>query len=142
MMMDNGYLHINILAVIVAGIATFAIGALWYSPLLFGKHWMEFNAVTPEKAEAMRKNAPKLYGLSFVCYLVMAAMFAILLRMTHVDRIVGGAKLGFLLWLGFVATVGLTASLYGGRSMKAYALDAGYQLVFLVVMGVILMAWR
>ena len=136
-----GYLHINILAVFVAGIVTFAIGGLWYSPLLFGKQWVAFNEVGADKVAAMRKNAPKLYGLSFVCYLVMAAMFAILLRMTHIEHIVGGAKLGFLLWFGFVATVGLTASLYGGRSMKAYALDAGYQLVFLVVMGLILAAW-
>jgi hypothetical protein len=140
--MGNGYLHINILAVIVSGLVTFGIGALWYSPLLFGKQWVEFNAVSPDKVEAMRKNAPKLYGISFVCYLVMAAMFAILLRMTHIEHLVGGAKLGFLLWLGFVATVGLTANLYSGRSIKAYALDAGYQLVFLVVMGLILMAWQ
>jgi hypothetical protein len=137
-----GYLHINILAVIVSAIVTFGIGALWYSPLLFGKQWVEFNAVSPDKVEAMRKNAPRLYGLSFVCYLVMAAMFAVLLRMTHIEHILGGAKLGFLLWLGFVATVGLTASLYAGRSMKAYALDAGYQLVFLVVMGLILLIWH
>src|SRR5579885_2405073 len=129
-----GYLHINILAVIVSGIVTFGIGALWYSPLLFGKQWMEFNGVTPDKVEAMRKDSARLYGISFVGYLVMAAMFAILLRMTHIERVVGGAKLGLLLWLGFVATVGLTASLYGGRNLKAYALDAGYQLVFLVVM--------
>ena len=140
--MGEGYLHINFLAVIVAAVVTFGIGALWYSPLLFGKQWMEFNAVSAEKAEAMRKNALKMYGITFVGYLMMAAMFAILLRMTHIDRLVGGAKLGFLLWLGFVATVGLTGSLYGGRSMKAYALDAGYQLVFLVVMGVLLMVWR
>jgi len=140
--MAQGYLHINILAVIITAIVTFGIGALWYSPLLFGKQWMAFNEVTAEKAAAMRKDSLRLYGTSFVCYLVMAAVFAVLLRITHIDRIVGGAKLGFMLWLGFVATVGLTGSLYSGRSFKAYALDAGYQLVFLVVMGVILMAWR
>lgn|SRR5690348_6050134 len=137
-----GYLQINILAVIVAALVTFGIGALWYSPLLFGKQWVELNGVSPDKVEAMRKNAPKLYGISFVGYLVMAAMFAILLRMTHIERLVGGAKLGFLLWLGFVATVGLTASLYAGRNLKAFALDAGYQLVFLVVMGLLLVAWH
>lgn len=137
-----GYLSINILAVIVSAIVTFGIGALWYSPLLFGKQWVEFNQVSPDKVEAMRKNAPKLYGLSFVCYLVLAAMFAILLRMTHIEHILGGAKLGFLLWLGFVATLGLTASLYAGRNLKAFALDAGYQLVFMVVMGLILMIWH
>lgn len=140
--MGEGYLHINFLAVIVSAIVTFGLGALWYSPFLFGKQWVEFNGVTPDKVAAMRKNAPQLYAISFVGYLVMAVMFAVLLRMTHIEHLLGGAKLGFLLWIGFVATVGLTASLYAGRNLKAYALDAGYQLVYLAVMGVILMAWR
>jgi hypothetical protein len=140
--MGEGYLHINILAVIVSAIVAFGIGALWYSPFLFGKQWMEFNGVTPEKAQAMRKDSARLYGITFAGTVVMAAAFAILLRMTHIEHLLGGAKLGFLLWLGFVATTGLTASLYGGRSMKAFGLDAGYQLVYLVVMGLILMAWH
>ncbi|HEY3858623.1 MAG TPA: DUF1761 domain-containing protein [Gammaproteobacteria bacterium] len=137
-----GYLHINVLAVLVSAIVTFVIGALWYSPLLFGKHWIAFNNVTPDKVEAMRKNVPRLYGASFVCYLVLAAVFAVLLRMVHLQTVVGGAKMGGMLWVGFVATLGLIASLYSGRSIKAFALDSGYQLVFLVVMGLILAAWH
>jgi hypothetical protein len=137
-----GYLHINILAVLVSAIVTFVIGAVWYSPFLFGKQWMAFNGVTPEKAEAMRKDALRLYGISFVCYVVLAAVFAILIRMVHLQSVLGGAKMGGMLWVGFVATVGLTASLYQAKPFKAYALDAGYQLVFMVVMGLILAAWH
>ena len=134
------YFHINVFAVLVAAIATFAIGALWYSPYLFAKQWLAFNGYGPEKIEAMRKDAARAYALSFICYLVMAAVFAVLIRLTHIQAVVGGAKLGFMLWVGFVATVGLTASLYSGKSLKAYALDAGYQLVYLVAMGAILVA--
>ena len=137
-----GYLHINILAVLAAAVATFAIGALWYSPFLFGKQWIAFNEVTPDKVEAMRKGAARLYGLSFLCYVVLAAVFAILIRMVHLESVLGGAKMGGMLWVGFVATLGLTANLYSGRSFKAFALDAGYQLVFMVVMGLILAAWH
>ena len=75
--MGNGYLHINILAVIVAGIVTFGIGALWYSPLLFGKHWMQFNGVTPDKAEAMRKDAPKLYGDGHAAARIAEALYTL-----------------------------------------------------------------
>ena len=137
-----GYLHINILAVLASAVATFAIGALWYSPFLFGKQWIEFNQVTPDKVEAMRKGAARLYGLSFLCYVVLAAVFAILIRMVHLETVLGGAKMGAMLWVGFVATLGLTASLYQGKPLKAFALDAGYQLVFMVVMGLILTAWH
>lgn len=137
-----GYLHINILAVIVAALVTFGIGALWYSPVLFAKQWLAFNGYGPEKVQAMQKDAPRAYGISFVCYLVMAAAFAVLVRMTHIEHVVGGAKLGFLLWLGFVAATGLTANVYSDKPFKAFALDAGYQLVYLVVMGLILVAWH
>lgn len=137
-----GYLHINILAVLVAAIATFAIGALWYSPFLFGKQWIALNGMTPDKVEAMRKGAAKAYGISFLCYVVLAAVFAVLIRMIHLQTVLGGAKMGGMLWAGFVATLGLTAALYSGRSLKAFALDAGYQLVFMVVMGLILAAFR
>ena len=38
------YLHyINFLAVIVAALAAFGLGAVWYSPLLFAKQWVAFN---------------------------------------------------------------------------------------------------
>jgi hypothetical protein len=137
-----GYLHINIFAVIVAAIVTFGIGALWYSPLLFGKQWLAFNGYGPEKVEAMRKEAGKAYGISFACYLVMAAIFAILLRITHIIAVLAGAKLGILLWIGFVAAVGLTANVYSDKPLKAFLLDAGYQLVYLIVMGLILAAWH
>ena len=85
-----GYLNINLFAVLVSGIVIFAIGALRCSPLLFGKQWLALNEVTPEKVDATRKGAAKLYGLSFVCYLVMAAAFAMLLRITHITAIVAG----------------------------------------------------
>ncbi len=137
-----GYLHINILAVIVAAIVTFVIGALWYSPALFGKQWVAAHGYTPEKIEAMRKGASKAYGLSFLCYLVMAAAIAVLLRMTHIESVIGGAKLGFLCWIGFVANVGFTSQLFSDKHIKTYLLDAGYQLVYLVVMGLILSVWR
>ncbi|HEY1992523.1 MAG TPA: DUF1761 domain-containing protein, partial [Gammaproteobacteria bacterium] len=131
-----------VIAVVVAAIVTFGIGALWYSPWLFAQQWLAFNGYGPEKAEAMRKDAARAYGISFVCYLVMAAAFAVVVRMTHIEAAVGGAKLGVLLWVGFVAATGLTASVYSGKPFKAFALDAGYQLVYLVVMGVILVAWH
>ena len=137
-----GYFHINIIAVLVAAVVTFGIGALWYSPFLFARQWLAFNGYGPEKLEAMRKDALRAYGISFVCYLVMSAAFAVLVRMTHIAGATGGAKLGFLLWAGFVAATGLTANVYSDKPFKAFALDAGYQLVYLVVMGLILVAWQ
>jgi hypothetical protein len=35
------FTNINILSVLVAGVASWLIGALWYSPLLFSKRWQK-----------------------------------------------------------------------------------------------------
>lgn len=136
------YLHINVLAVLLSALAAFGLGALWYSPLLFAKQWMAAHGHSPDQAKAMQAGMPRTYALSFLCYLLMAAVLAVLLNMTHVQRIVGGIKLGVFCWLGFAATVSLTAHLFSGKRWSAYLIDAGYQLVYLALMGLILAAWR
>ncbi len=136
------YLQINYLAALVAAAAAFVLGLLWYSPMLFGKAWVAAHGYTPEKIEVMRKAAVRAYGVSFACFVVMAAMLAVLLRISHITAVLAGAKLGALCWLGFVATTGLTANVYSDKPLKAWLLDAGYQLVYLVMMALILTVWR
>ena len=50
--------QINYLAVLVAALATFFLGALWYSPILFAKAWMRAHDYTPEKLHQMKKKPP------------------------------------------------------------------------------------
>src|SRR3989475_8990130 len=47
--------NVNVLAVIVAALATFVLGAVWYSPVLFAKQWMQAHGYTPEQLEAMKR---------------------------------------------------------------------------------------
>ena len=135
-------IQVNVLAVLVAAIVVFVIGGLWYSPLLFGKVWMRAHGHTPERMEAMRASVGRAYGLSFLCYLVMAAVMAILIGATDTVTALGGMRLGAVCWLGFAATIGLTANLFSEKPLATYLLDAGYQLVYLIVMGAILATWR
>lgn len=48
---------------------------------------------------------------------------------------------GFWAWLGFVATIMLGMTLWEGKPFRLYLLNAGYQLLNLLVMGAILAAW-
>ena len=133
---------INLLAVLVAAVATFVLGGLWYSPLLFGKVWVRAHGYTPEKMEAMRAGVGRSYAVSFLCYLVMATVMALLIGATDTVTALGGVRLGAVCWLGFAATIGLTANLFSDKPLATYLLDAGYQLVYLSVMGAILASWR
>ena len=48
---------VNYLAVGLATILAFALGGLWYSPVLFGKAWMAAHGYTPEQMQAMQASA-------------------------------------------------------------------------------------
>jgi hypothetical protein len=133
---------VNFLAVVVSALAAFMLGALWYSPALFARQWVAAQGYTPEKLEAMKRGMAKTYSLSFLCFLVMAWVMAVLIGRLGIVDALGGVKLGGLTWLGFAATIGLTANLYSDKPLAAWIIDTGYQLVYMVVMGVILAVWR
>ncbi len=135
--------NVNILAVLVAAVATFALGAIWYSPVLFAKQWMHAQGYTPEKLEAMKqKGVTRAYIVSVLCYLVMAYVLALLASYTQAATVAQGLWLGFLIWLGFAATIGLTGNMFSEKPISAWVIDAGYQLAYLLFMGVLLAVWR
>ena len=135
-------LHVNIWAVLAATLATMAVGMLWYSPLLFARAWMKAHGYTPEKLAGMKKSMGRAYAVSFACYLVMAAALALLVQMTGSQSMLDGAKLGLVCWIGFAATIGLTANMFSDKPLATYLIDVGYQLVYIIVMGAILAAWQ
>lgn len=137
---------VRILPVLVSAIAVFALGALWYSPFLFGKAWVRAHGYTEEEIAQMRASAGRAYAVSFACYLVMAVAMSILVGRMDVTMLRGGVKLGALLGLGFAAPIGLTSNVFSEKGpsawLSAWLIDAGYQVVYLILMGVILVAWR
>ncbi len=135
--------NVNILAVVVAAVATFLLGAVWYSPVLFAKQWMHAHGYTPEKVEDMKKKGMvRAYAVAGVCYVVMAYVLALLASYTQAASFGQGLWLGFLAWLGFAATLGLTANMFSDKPVAVWVIDAGYQLAYLLVMGVIVSVWR
>jgi hypothetical protein len=135
---------VNLLAVLVAAIATMVVGFLWYSPLLFAKPWMVLMGYDPnDKAglEQMRKSAGKSYGISFLASLLSAFVLGKIIVITTVDSALYGMKIGFAIWLGFVATVQLTEVLFAKKPAKLFLINTGYQMVCYLAMGAILAVW-
>jgi hypothetical protein len=128
--------------ILVAALVAFLIGALWYSPVLFAKAWVRANGFTPEKLAAMQANAGRAYAGSFVAFVVMASVLGLLLRHLGADSTADGAAWGFHAWVGFALPIGFTANLYSDKPVAAFLIDAGYQLVYMTVMGAILGAWQ
>lgn len=137
---------INYFAVLVAAIASMAIGFAWYGPL-FGKTWMKLSGITQEKIDASKqKGMTMLYGIAALGSLVMAYVLAHALVFASayfkISGVQAGLMVGFWNWLGFIAPVTLGAVLWEGKSPKFWLLINGYYLISLLVMGVILAVWR
>ena len=135
-------IDVNWLAIIIAAIAAFAIGALWYSPMLFGRQWMAAHGHTPEKMAAMQSSMGKTYAFSFITYVIMAMVIALLVALTGATSAAQGIVLAVLAWLGFGFTIGLNTNLYSDKPAAAFMIDAGYQFIHVVVMGAIIGGWR
>ena len=132
---------INWLAVIVAAVAAWLIGALWYS-VLFGTRWVAAHGFTPDRIAVMKKGAARAYGGSFLGFLAIALTLAVLVGYLGMSSWLQGLKLGLLIWAGLALPLGLIGHLYSDRRFETFAIDAGYQLVYFVVMGAIIGGWR
>jgi Na+/proline symporter len=133
--------YVNWLAIFACGVASMLIGFLWYSPALFAKPWtreMGYDLNDKEKMAEMRKGAGPAYGASFIAAILSAFVLALFCRWMHVEAAMPGMLLAFHVWLGFVATVQLTNTLFMKQSLKLWAINTGYQLVFYLASGAIL----
>ena len=136
-----GFAEVNYLAVGLAAVLSFALGMLWYSPLLFAKAWMAGQGYTEADLERMQSGMGSTYALSFVCWFVMATILAVIA--SHFGEGVAPTfHVGPHLWRGFSATVGLTNNRFSDKPLSLWAIDAGYQLASIAVMAVVLGLWQ
>lgn len=134
--------NINFLALAVAAIASFALGSVWYSPVLFGKAWQKALGFTDEYLQ--KGNMALIFGSSFILIAAMNFGLAIILQGHAGSDVtaVSGALYGCLIGIFFVATsIGINI-LYQRKSITLWAIDAGYQVCYLAIAGAILGAWR
>lgn len=138
-------LPINYVAVVAAAVASMILGFLWYGPL-FGKQWIALMGFTKAHMEAAKvQGMTKQFVLAFIGSLVMAWVLAhsLVFASAYLNATGPSAGLmaGFWNWLGFIAPVTLGSVLWEGKSWNLWLLNNGYQLLSLLVMGVILAIW-
>ncbi|MCJ7553718.1 MAG: DUF1761 domain-containing protein [Ignavibacteriaceae bacterium] len=132
--------EINYLAVVVCGIVSLVVGAMWYGPV-FGKLWMKQYNYTEEE---LRKdfNPAKIYGLAVLGHVIMALVLAYLISLTNASSVMDGIRVSFSAWLGFIAMTMFVNTLFARKSYTLFFIDSGYQLVNMILFGIILVLWR
>lgn len=126
--------EINWIAVLVAAVACFLLGGLWYSPVLFGKAWQRETGLTDEQLK--RGNTARIFGLSFVLALLAAWNFANFLgpRPSLALGLGAGASAG-LLWVA--GSFGINY-LFERKSFRLFAINGGYHTVQFAIIGLVL----
>ena len=134
---------INYLHVLVAGLAAFTVGYVWYGPL-FGKAWIkEVGFTEAEMAEGKKKGMMGTMLMGLTAVLVMTYALAWLLSALSVDSLTGGLQLAAGLWLGFVGSVAFMNKLFGkNKSTKLFLIDSLHYLAAMLVMAAILTLWK
>lgn len=127
--------NISYLTVVIAAVVGIGVGFLWYSPIAFGKQFMKETGMTAEKGQ---KGMGKTYALMTLFTLVTAYVTAALLNSLVIVGFGGLIVLAFLLWLAFSMPVALNHVLFGKDSYTLFAINTGYQLVYMVLMTLII----
>ncbi len=131
---------VNYFAVIVATLAGFGLGAIWY--MVLSKPWLR--AIGKTEAELKRgtgtaKAMP--FIISIVALFVMAWILAGLLGHLGDVTVRGGLISGAFVWVGFViTTMGVNHAFAGAKPMLTL-IDGGHWLAVLLIQGAVIGAF-
>ncbi len=130
------FANVNTIAVIVAAVAGFAVGAVWYA-LLFSKPWLAAVGFTEADVKQGRSALPFVF--SAIALLIMAWVLSSIVA--PADGIGRGILVGLILWLGFTATTTVVNYAYAARKPALMAIDVGHWLAVAVATGAIIGAF-
>jgi len=139
-------IEINYLAVIIAVVATFFLGFIWYGKL-FGKPWaleMGYDINEKPAAGAMAKGMIlNIIGSFFIAYVLahdIAAWNPVTwgLEPSGASPATMAGMAAFFTWLGFFLPVDLNAVAWEKRSWKFFGINTSYHFLTLLIAAMII----
>lgn len=133
---------LNWLAVVVAAVAYFLLGGIWYAPPVMGNAWMKASGV--DMTEGEDGPGPVIFMAPLLGYLVAATATAMLAKATGSDTLSEGLVLGLIVGVGYaVVMVGVVAVFEANKpSSSTWAvITATYNLLGLLITAVIVSVW-
>lgn len=126
------------LSVIIAAVANFAFGAVWYMSL--ARPWIAASGVEVGEDGQPANNAyPIPYITSFIAAVLVAGMMRHVFALSAIDTFGEGALAGFGIGLFLVTPWVATFYGFGGKPRNLLLIDGGYATIGCTVMGACLM---
>lgn len=143
-MLEAWKVRLNYLAILVSALVYFGIDAMWFT--IFLRQWLAGNRLTLDQLEQYGQRPWHgqiiAYIVFFVGALVTATIISWLTQMTGRQTLVRGAMIGLLGWIGFVLTTFSSEYAFEARAWRSVAINTGASLIGMVVMGMIVGAWK
>jgi hypothetical protein len=130
----------NLIAVGVAAVAHWLLGAGWFT--LFKTQWLVGVGTTSEKLAASGMPGWMPHVVTLAANLVMAYVLGWLIVATGPQNAMRGMQVAAIVWAGLVASSFATEYVFEAKSLQIFAINAGYPLVGLLIMGVVLGVWK
>ena len=139
--MDTSFFsELNWLHILVAALAYFMLGALWYSPL-FGKQWVAYQKININDPDA-KKGAAGIMLLSFLLMFLTTIGLAILINRLDLYEAISGIKLGLFTGIFFSASAISVSYLYIKKPLGLHLIDGLYHVLGQMIAALILCVWQ
>lgn len=135
---------INWLAVIVATLIYFALGAVWFAPQTpIGRAWISASGYQSPTTGAASSNLFYIVPLATTFVIVLATAF--IAGATGTDTLGEGVVLGLVVGVGYAAAIVLTIAAFEFSKPRQWTwgvIDASYHVLGILIAAVMLALWR
>ena len=133
--------QLNWLAVLVAAVGYFLLGAIWYSPVLFAKKWIAYSGVNVNDPNA-KKGVAGIMFMSFILMFLCSFGLAFLVVKLSMQGWMLGFKLGLLTGICFSATAVSISYVYEKKPLGLHLINGGYNVLGNIIAAIIICIWR
>ncbi len=128
-----------VLSVIIASVASMVFGFIWFSPILFGKKWMELSGLITESMSLMKGHGmAKIYIGNFAMEIITAFVLFNFLRILDVSSSAGGVEIALWLWFGFVLPIEVGQTLWMKKPIMLLLINSLHRLGSITIIALIL----
>lgn len=138
-------LELNWIAILVAFVAAFIAGAIWFGPKTFFPAWWRAMGKDPNNMEVTGNMAVTFGATAMAAFIEAVTVASVIYFVAQSNPNFGvleGGLVGLLLGLGLAAASSLSHRLFAGQGFKVWILEVGSDVVNLTIMGLIIGAWR
>lgn len=131
----------DFLEILVATVAAFAVGAVWYS-LLFSKSWKTLMGYTDEVMRSMKMTPAKAMAGGFVATLILVYALAALMDMLPITTVGEAIWFSLIVSVGFIGMTQMNIIWYEDKPWKLYFINAAHYVAAVLAAVLVLFYWQ